>query len=179
MFTNSAEYHKASRFKQALLISCLIHLHLTFISVIVLLALPLLAFAISCNLLCYHYRLYWGLFLLFLFSTVLVWVLSCLSCVQLFTNPWTAVCQALLTVGFPRQEYWSGLSLPPPGYLPDPAIQPTFLCLLCWQVRSLPLAPPGKPVLHSTLGNCGTVRILNIWLTSPMKLVGLPLWLTW
>ena len=100
-------------------------MHLTFISVIVLLALPLLAFAISCNLLCYHYRLYWGLFLLFLFSTVLVWVLSCLSCVQLFANPWTAVCQALLTVGFPRQEYWSGFLFPSAGDLSNSRTEPT------------------------------------------------------
>ena len=35
--------------------------------------------------------------------------------VKLFATPWTIACQAPLSVGFPRQEYWSGLPLPPPG----------------------------------------------------------------
>ena len=38
-----------------------------------------------------------------------------LYCVQLFATPWTAAHQAPLSMGFPRQEYWSGLPLPPPG----------------------------------------------------------------
>ena len=44
--------------------------------------------------------------------------------------------------GFSRQEYWSGLPLPPPGDLPNPGIKPVSPAL---QVDSLPLAPPGKP----------------------------------
>ena len=50
-------------------------------------------------------------------------------------------------MGFPRQECWSGLPVPPPGDLPNPVIKQDLLCLLCflhWQVGSLPLAPPGK-----------------------------------
>ena len=43
---------------------------------------------------------------------------------------------------FPRQEYWSGLPFPSPGYLPDPRIEPTSPA---WQADSLPLEPPGKP----------------------------------
>ena len=39
-------------------------------------------------------------------------------------NPRTAGCQALLSVGFPRQEYWSGLSFPSPGDLPDTGMEP-------------------------------------------------------
>ena len=39
-------------------------------------------------------------------------------------NPWTAAHQAPLCMRFPRQEYWSGLPLPPPGVLPDPDIEP-------------------------------------------------------
>ena len=39
-------------------------------------------------------------------------------------TPWTVACQASLSVGFPRQEYWSGLPFPPPGNLPDPGIEP-------------------------------------------------------
>ena len=37
---------------------------------------------------------------------------------------WTVACQAPLSMGFPRQEYWSGLPFPSPGDLPDPAIEP-------------------------------------------------------
>ena len=40
---------------------------------------------------------------------------------------WTAVCQAPLSMGFSRQEYWSGLPFPPPGDLPDPGIEPVSL----------------------------------------------------
>ena len=45
---------------------------------------------------------------------------------QLFTTSWTVACRAPLSMGFPRQEYWSGLPSPPPGDLPDPKIEPTF-----------------------------------------------------
>ena len=49
-------------------------------------------------------------------------VLSCFSSVQLFATPWMVTCQAPLSMGFPRQESWSGLPCPPPGDLPDPEI---------------------------------------------------------
>ena len=74
-------------------------------------------------------------------------MLSCFIHVQLFTTPWTVACQAPLFMGFFRQEYWSGLPCPPPGYPSYPGIQ--TLCLLHWQVCSLPLAPPGKPRLSN------------------------------
>ena len=48
-----------------------------------------------------------------------------LSRVQLYATPWTSACQAPLSMGFSRQEYWSGLPFPPPGDLPDPGIKPT------------------------------------------------------
>ena len=47
-----------------------------------------------------------------------------LSHVQLFVTPWTVAHQAPPSVGFPRQEYWSGLPYPTPGELPDPGIEP-------------------------------------------------------
>ena len=50
-------------------------------------------------------------------------VLSCFSCVQLTVTLWTVACQALLSMGFSRQKYWSGLPYPPPGDLPDPKIK--------------------------------------------------------
>ena len=49
-------------------------------------------------------------------------VLSWFSHVQLFVTPWTVALQALLSVEFSRQEYWSGLPFPSPGDLPDPGI---------------------------------------------------------
>ena len=39
-------------------------------------------------------------------------------------TPWTIACQAPLSMGFSRQEYWSGLPFPSPGDLPDPGIEP-------------------------------------------------------
>ena len=42
-------------------------------------------------------------------------------------TPWTVAHQAPLSMGFSRQEYWSGLPYPPPGDLPDPGIEPTSL----------------------------------------------------
>ena len=47
-----------------------------------------------------------------------------LSCVWLFVTTWTAAHQASLSMGFPRQEYWSGLPFPSPGALPDPGLDP-------------------------------------------------------
>ena len=41
-----------------------------------------------------------------------------------FATPWTAAHQAPLSMGFPRQEYWSGVPLPSPGDRPDPRIEP-------------------------------------------------------
>ena len=46
------------------------------------------------------------------------------SCLTLET-PWTVAFQAPLSMGFSKQEYWSGLPFPPPGYLPNPGIKPT------------------------------------------------------
>ena len=53
-------------------------------------------------------------------------------------TPWTVALQVPLAVGFSRQGYWSGLSFPPPGDLPDLGIEPTSPAL---HVDSL---PPGK-----------------------------------
>ena len=47
-----------------------------------------------------------------------------LSCVRLFETPWIVARQAPLSMGFPRQEHWSGLPFPLPEDLPDPGIEP-------------------------------------------------------
>ena len=44
-----------------------------------------------------------------------------------FVTPWTVAFQAPLSMGFPRQEYWSGLPFPSPGYLSDPGVKPVSL----------------------------------------------------
>ena len=68
-------------------------------------------------------------------------VLSHFSRVRLFATLCTVACQASLSMGFPRQEYWSGLPFSPPGDLPNPGIEQHLLVLLHWQVGSLPLVP--------------------------------------
>ena len=55
---------------------------------------------------------------------------------------WTVLNQAPLSMGFPRQEYWSGLPFPSPGDLPDPGIELGSPAL---QVDSLPLSHLGSP----------------------------------
>ena len=64
-----------------------------------------------------------------------------LSRVQLFATPWTVACQAPPSMGFSRQEYWSGLPFPSPGDLPDPGIEPRSPAL---QADALTSEPPGK-----------------------------------
>ena len=64
---------------------------------------------------------------LFIFIDENTFVLSCFSHVWLFVTVYTIACQASLTMGFSRQEYWSGLPFPPSGDLPNPGIEPTSL----------------------------------------------------
>ena len=52
-------------------------------------------------------------------QSMCAWVLNHFSHVQLIVTPWTIAFQALLSMGFTRQEYWSWLPCPPPGDLPD------------------------------------------------------------
>ena len=52
-----------------------------------------------------------------------------LSRVRLFATPWTVAYEAPQSMGFTRQEYWSGLPFPSPGDLPDPGIEPGFPAL--------------------------------------------------
>ena len=64
-----------------------------------------------------------------------------LSLVRLFAIPWTVACQVSLSMGFSRQEYWSGLPFPSPGDLPDPGIE---LVPPALQADSLPLNHQGS-----------------------------------
>ena len=68
-------------------------------------------------------------------------MLSRFICVQLCATPWTVACQAPLSTGCPKQEYWSGLSFPSAGDLPDPRIEPGSPTL---KADSLPSEPLGE-----------------------------------
>ena len=64
-----------------------------------------------------------------------------LGCVQLFATPWTVAYQAPPSMGFSKQDYWSGLPFPSPGDLPNPGIEPRSSAL---QADTLPPEPQGN-----------------------------------
>ena len=66
-----------------------------------------------------------------------------LSRVQLFATAWTVAYHAPPSMGFSRQEYWSGLPFPSPEDVPDPGIEPGSPAL---QADALLSEPPGKPI---------------------------------
>ena len=70
-----------------------------------------------------------------------------LSRVQLFVTPWTVAYQDPPSMGFSRQEYWSGVSFPSPGDLPNPGIEPPSPALAG---DSLPLSHLGSPICTHT-----------------------------
>ena len=70
-------------------------------------------------------------------------ILSARSVLFNSVSPWAAARQAPLFMGFPRQEYWSGLPFPPPGYLPDLGIE------------------PGSPACRQILYHCTTWEALS------------------
>ena len=86
------------------------------------------------------------LFFLAVFNTwyVHACMLGCFRHVRLFVTLWAIAHQAPLSMGFSRQEYWTGLSCPPQGDLSNSGIEPRSPLL---QVDSLPTEPPGKPHL--------------------------------
>ena len=69
---------------------------------------------------------------------------SCSVVSDSFATPWPVALQAPLFMGFPRQEYWSGLLIPSPGDLSHTGIEPGFPIL---QADSLQSLPPGKPLM--------------------------------
>ena len=73
--------------------------------------------------------------------------LSCFSHIQFFATLWTVASQALLSMGFSRQEHWSGFPCPPPGDRPNLGIEPMSPVSPAVQVNSLPTELPGKPLL--------------------------------
>ena len=79
---------------------------------------------------------------------VLKCAVQCLSC-RVMSNslrpPWTVACQAPLSMGFPRQEYWSGLSFPFSGDVPDPGMEIEFPA---FAGRLLTTEPVGKSLRY-------------------------------
>ena len=69
-----------------------------------------------------------------------------ISPTQLCGPPWTVDHQAPLSMGFPRQEYWSGLPFTSPGDLPNPGIKPTYSEFPTLTGRFFTTPPPGKPI---------------------------------
>ena len=69
-----------------------------------------------------------------------------LSRIQLFATTWTVAHQGPLSMGFSRQEYWSGLPFPSPGDLPDPGIEHGSPAL---EADALTSEPPEKPYMYT------------------------------
>ena len=83
---------------------------------------------------------------LYLKCSELCLLLSHFSCGRLFVTPWAVAHQAPLSMGFSRHEYWSGgRQALLQGIFPMQGLNPCLLCLLHWQVGSLPLVSSGKP----------------------------------
>ena len=78
-----------------------------------------------------------------------------MSC--LFATPWTVACQAPLSLGFPRQEYWSGLPFSSPGDLSDPGMEPVSPALQGFFTAE----PLGKPL------NCPCLFLNPTWVEMP------------
>ena len=75
-----------------------------------------------------------------------VCVLLARSCLTL-CDPWTVACKVPLSMGFSRQEYWSGFPCPPPDDLSNPGMEPVSLGSFASQADSLPTAPPEESML--------------------------------
>ena len=102
--------------------------------------LALVSFYFECHTLVFFLHFLWE-------KKVKVKVKS-LSRVRLFVTPWTVAHQDPPSMGFSRQEYWSGLPFPSQGDLPDPGIEPRSPAS---QADALTSEPPGKPFLWESL----------------------------
>ena len=86
--------------------------------------------------------------------------MTSISCFRLFATPWAVAYQGPPSMGFSRQEYWSGLSFPSPGDLPDPGMEPRSPAL---QTDTLLSEPLGKPLLHIKLRIKTSLQIIFIF----------------
>ena len=91
------------------------------------------------------------------------------SHVQFFAIPRTIACQAPLSMGLSRQEYWSGLPIPSPG---DLSKRGTELWSLALHAESLPIEPPGKPLIEKLQLNLSVVEKSKVgWRRAPRCVV--------
>ena len=81
-----------------------------------------------------------------------------LSHVQLFASPWTTACQAPLSMGFPRQEYWRGLPFPFPGGLPVPGMEPMSPALANRFFTTEPLWKPKHLLDVAKIESCAQTK---------------------
>ena len=108
---------------------------------------------------------------LFIFLLILkhLCVLSCSAVSDSLQFPWTVYHQAPLSMGFSRQEYWSGLPFPPPGDLPDPVIQLRSLVSPALQADSLPAEPLRKSMLSIDSRIIYIFQLQALWQIQELK----------
>ena len=92
------------------------------------------------------YRVRWNSERVLKFLLLLLFLFSRSVMSDSFVNLWTVARQTPLSMGFPRQEYWSGLAFPSPGDLLTQGSNLCVLWLLHWQVGSSPLSNQGSPL---------------------------------
>ena len=102
-----------------------------------------------------------------LFYKLKCWKCWSLNLVQLFATPWAVTYQAPPSMGFSRQEYWSGVPFPSPGNHPNPRIKPRSPA---WQADSLTSEPPGKPSKAETMTNTHTQTLRHSHIPKPTDL---------
>ena len=108
---------------------------------------------------------------------------SCLTLVTL----WTVACQAPLSLGFSRQEYWSGLPCPPAGDLPDPGIEPGSFIFLMSAGGFFTSEPPRKLLQRGLMGqNPGALNAVTkdqvlhwLWFPDGDTSHSYPQWVVW
>ena len=110
------------------------------------------------------------LFILCFQSLKLANVCATVCHVQL-CDPRTVARQAPLSMGFSRQEYWNGLSFPPPGHLPNPATEPVSPMFPALQMSSLQTEPPGKPKPANERHSINTCELKAIGTEKPEMLL--------
>ena len=113
----------------------------------------------------------------------IIYVQSHFSCVQLFATLWTVARKSPLSMGFSRQEYWSGLWCPPPGDLPDPGIEPVslrsptlgsrvFIISATWKARIIyKLNHMKLLVFDKNYSLCGLRIIFWLWIAYEEKTI--------
>ena len=80
------------------------------------------------------------------YNYIHIYIYICKYQILMICDPWTIACQSPLSMGFFRQEYWSGLPFPPPGDHPNPSTEPPTPAL---QAVSALSEPPGKPSFNN------------------------------